>query len=111
MNQKLNAQNDWPSLAKRANWSAKTLADLVGVSLRTLERYFIINMGVSPKSWMSHQRQKQAVGLLQNGNTVKEVAYYVGYQNASAFSREFKKYWGCGPMARRREVAIQSNES
>jgi AraC-like DNA-binding protein len=89
---------NWPELARQAQWSASALAKLCGVSVRTLERFFQKTTGLSPKVWLQEQRQQQAIKLLKDGRTVKEAADGAGYQHASTFSREFKKYWGVCPV-------------
>jgi len=97
MNSKLNYIQNWPELAKQANWSASKLAKICGVSMSTLERYFLKRMGKSPKGWLSGQRQQQAAAILQEGVTVKETAYYLGYKHPSHLTNEFKKHWGNCP--------------
>jgi AraC-like DNA-binding protein len=97
MNTKLKHVQNWPELAKRANWSASALAEQCGVSIRTLERYFLRQMGKSPNLWLSEQRQKKAIELLCDGSSVKEVSGILGYKQATNFTRKFKKYWGSSP--------------
>jgi AraC-like DNA-binding protein len=97
MNTRLNQVQNWPELARAANWSASALARRCGVSVRTLERYFLRNMGKSPKVWLAEKRQLLAIELLREGSTVKETAGRTGYNHASTFSREFKKHWGSCP--------------
>jgi len=100
MNTKLNQTPNWPDLAKQANGSVSGLAKCAGVSVRTLERHFLRQMGKRPKAWLIEQRQHRAVELLRHGNSVKEIAGNLGYVHASHFSREFKKYWACSPTAK-----------
>jgi transcriptional regulator GlxA family with amidase domain len=97
MNTKVNHIQNWPELALQAKWSASALAKKCNVSLRTLERHFVKHMGKSPKKWLSEQRQLRAVELLQDGNSVKETAGYLGYKHATHFSREFKDHWAYLP--------------
>jgi len=97
MNTNLNNIENWPELAREAKWSASGLARKSGVSLRTLERHLLKHMGQNPRTWLTKQRQECAVGLLRNGNSVKEVAERVGYRHASTFSREFTRHSGCRP--------------
>jgi AraC-like DNA-binding protein len=100
MNTLLNQSQDWLELARRSNWSASSMAALCGVSVRTLERYFLKTMGMTPKKWLEEQRQNQAVQLLRDGSPVKETAARVGFKHAQHFSREFKKHWGSCPTAK-----------
>ncbi|HWY29504.1 MAG TPA: helix-turn-helix transcriptional regulator [Candidatus Acidoferrum sp.] len=92
MNTKLNCVENWPELAKQANWTVGKLAKQCKVSPRTLERFFLKNMVKSPKTWLLEQRQQQAGNLLHNGYSVKELASILGYKYPSHFSLEFKRY-------------------
>ena len=94
---KLNYVKNWSELAKQVKWSTSTLAKQCGVSVRTLERYFLKEIGKCPKSWLAEQRQHQALELLHEGSTVKEVANQLGFKNQHHFSREFKKKSGYPP--------------
>jgi AraC-like DNA-binding protein len=94
---KLNNINNWPELARQANWSVGKMAKLCGVSVRVLERHFHQTQAKSPKAWLTEQRQKQALELLDGRIPVKEAAARLGYQHAHHFSREFKAYWGYCP--------------
>jgi transcriptional regulator GlxA family with amidase domain len=92
---------NWTDKAQRAHWSAGSLAMLCNVSLRTLERYFLKEMGDSPKNWLKHHRQKMAAKLIKEGFSVKEVASALEYKYASQFSRDFKRCWGHSPNCHR----------
>ena len=97
MNLKLNHIENWPELARQANWSAAALANRCGVSVRTLHRHFLKHMGKNTKVWLAEQRQHQAIELLRDGSTVKETAFCLGYKQPTNFTRKFKKYWGVCP--------------
>jgi transcriptional regulator GlxA family with amidase domain len=97
MNSKLNHIQSWSELARQANWSVSALAKKCGVSARTLERYFLKDMGKCPKAWLSEQRQLLASKLLLDGSSVKETAACLGYKNQHHFSRDFKKQYGRPP--------------
>lgn len=48
-----------PAQAQAANWYPTELAAQCGVSLRTLERFFLMEMQQSPSVWLAHERQKK----------------------------------------------------
>jgi AraC-like DNA-binding protein len=97
MNTQLNHIQNWPQLAPEVKWSASALAKKCGVSVSTLERYFLKKTGKSPKVWMTEQRQREAAELLHGGSSVKEIAAYLGYKHPSHLTNEFKKHWGHCP--------------
>jgi transcriptional regulator GlxA family with amidase domain len=109
MNSKLKQIQNWAELAQSANWSAAVLAKKCQVSVRTLERYFLRQMNKSPKAWLAEQRQHQAVVLLREGLSIKEVAALLSYRQASNFTRKYKSYWGiCPTVSMLSEKPIQS---
>jgi transcriptional regulator GlxA family with amidase domain len=94
---KLKQIQDWPERARAARWCATTLAKDCGVSLRTLERHFVKEMGKSPKQWMSDQRQHRAFELVQDGSSVKETAGLLDYKHQNHLTNAFVKQWGHSP--------------
>ena len=97
MNRRLHQVQNWPKLARQAKWSAATMAKDCGVSLRTLERYFLKEIGKHPKAWLSEQRQQLANELIRGGSSVKETAAQLDYKHPSHLTNGFKKQWGCCP--------------
>jgi len=97
MNNRLQQIQDWPERARVAKWRAATLAKNCGVSMRTLQRYFLKEMGKSPKLWLAEQRQLDAVEVLKTCSCVKEAASNLGYKHTHHFSRDFKAHWGYCP--------------
>lgn len=98
MKLKLDHSQNWSELAKKTNWSVAKMAKLCRVSSRTLERFFLENMGSSPKAWLLEQRQREASRLMQEDNmSIKETAIRLGYKRSQHFSSEFKRYWGVCP--------------
>jgi AraC-like DNA-binding protein len=110
MNTRLNHIQNWPVLAREAKWSAAVLAKKCGISLRTLERYFLKEMGKCPQVWLSEQRQCRAIELIRDGCTVKAAAVSLGYKHANHFSREYKKYWGHCPTTKPRLLQLQRSK-
>ncbi len=97
MNTRLKEVPNWPELARQADWSIAKLSKLCGVSQRVLERHFLENVGKTPRSWLAEHRQHCALQLLSGGSSVKEAAAYLGYKQATNFSRAFSKHWGSYP--------------
>jgi AraC family chitin signaling transcriptional activator len=97
MSIRLNHIQNWPELAQQANWSAAALAKKCGVSVRTLHRHWVKQMGKNTKTWLAEQRQRQAHELLCDGSSVKETAFCLGYKQPTNFTRKYKNHWGICP--------------
>ena len=97
MNYKLQQIQNWPELARQANWSVAALAKLCGVSANTLRRQFLQQMRKTPGHWLAEQRQHQAIELLRGGSSIKEAASCLGYKQQTNFTRRFKEFWGDCP--------------
>jgi AraC-like DNA-binding protein len=68
-----------------------------GASLRTFERLFVDETGLSLSSWRRQSRMLASLSLLAEGKSVSEVACAVGYDSAAAFSAAFKQCFGAPP--------------
>lgn len=68
-----------------------------GASLRTLQRLFVAETGLSLDAWRGRVRMQQAVVSLSNGAPVSEAALDAGYQSPSAFIAAFKRAFGVTP--------------
>jgi AraC-like DNA-binding protein len=108
VNSQLPSIQNWPELAKEANYSASRLAKKCGVSLRTLQRHFLKEMGKSPKAWLSEQRQGKAVKMFQAGLSVKETASNLDYKHPSHLTNAFKKQCGHCPTDKSAPLRAQS---
>lgn len=105
-----------PDLARKANWSVANLAKVCGVSVRTLDRHFLNDLGTTPREWLADQRQVLAKELLANGRSVKETAAQVAYRHAGNFSRKFKVQWEFSPSVAssfvcRSELSLSQNDT
>jgi len=76
-----------------------TLCAKAGFSVRTMERTFLREVGMSFESWRRQARLMKAVELLVSGCAVKEVAFEVGYRQSSAFVEMFREALGATPKA------------
>jgi len=70
-----------------------------GASLRTFERIFTEETGLSLAAWRRHSRLLTSVSLLAQGKGIGEVAYAVGYESVAAFSTAFKQCFGVSPSS------------
>jgi AraC-like DNA-binding protein/quercetin dioxygenase-like cupin family protein len=86
-----------------ATLSLAHMARGAGASLRTLQRLFLAETGLSLETWRGRVRMQQAVVSLSAGAPVTEAALDAGYQSASAFIAAFKRAFGVTP-ARYRPV-------
>jgi AraC-like DNA-binding protein len=76
-----------------------TLCMEAGVGGRTLQRIFMSELGVDLDSWRRQVRLTKAVELLVAGDSVKQVAFAVGYNQPSAFVSAFRRMFGATPKA------------
>lgn len=70
-----------------------------GVSVRTVERLFLKEVGLDFGAWRRQARLTRAVELLAKGLPVKEVSFQIGYRQPSAFVESFKRCFGMTPRA------------
>jgi AraC-like DNA-binding protein len=97
MNSQIKPVQEWEALAKEVNFKPSELADACGVSLRTLQRHFRKQYKVTVSGWLRMFRLRQAYSRLKTGESVKGVAYDLGYKQLSHFSRDFKNCYGVAP--------------
>jgi AraC-like DNA-binding protein len=77
--------------------ATRQVAKLAGLSVRTLERLFPLETGLSFGKWRQQLRLLHALRLLAAGSPVTAVALDVGYESASAFIAMFKRTLGVTP--------------
>ena len=75
----------------------RSIAKHHGCSLRTLQRLFTRETGLTLDAWRQKARLIYAVTQLSNGNNVTEAALLCGYNSTSAFIAAFKKLFGVTP--------------
>jgi len=73
--------------------------EIGGASLRTFERLFAEETGLSLAAWRRHSRLLTSLSLLAEGKSIGEVAHAVGYESAAAFSTAFKQCFGVSPSS------------
>lgn len=75
-----------------ADWASR-----VHTTERTLARYCQSELGMSYTEWRLRGRYLHSMELLRSGQSVKEVALTLGYNQASPFITMFKRYSGFTP--------------
>ncbi len=80
------------------DFSVETLCDLAGVSRATLHKKLKSLVEQSATEFINTIRVKRAAQLIkQKAGNISEVAYDVGFNNLSYFTKVFKKYIGVAP--------------
>jgi AraC-like DNA-binding protein len=86
------------------NFTIRDLALEFRLSTSYLQRLFKHQTGVSMGEWLSEQRLQRAAHLLANSYlSVKEIAYSVGYEHASSFTRAFERRFAQAPARYRKQ--------
>jgi len=73
------------------------LARQAGGGLRTLQRLFARETGLSLDAWRQKARLVRAASALLNGESVTEAAFASGYDSPSAFIAAFRRQFGTTP--------------
>jgi AraC-like DNA-binding protein len=81
----------------RDAWTAESLATEVGLSRSAFAERFVSLVGQPPMQYLMFWRMYLAADRLRSGAQVAKVAYEVGYESEAAFSRAFKRQFGCPP--------------
>ncbi|MCL2658927.1 MAG: AraC family transcriptional regulator [Acidobacteriaceae bacterium] len=94
-------------------WRVEDLAEIAGMSVPNLFRYFRQITGATPISFLRRIRINQAKRRLVEGtDSIKEVAEQVGYADPFYFSRDFKRHTGMSPSDfRQHEIGESAEES
>ncbi|WP_281555974.1 AraC family transcriptional regulator [Thalassomonas sp. RHCl1] len=78
--------------------SLTALAQVACLSVTQFKKVFKDSLGVSFQVYLTRQRMEKAKALLTHTDIpISLIAERVGYQNASAFSRRFRQYFGSSP--------------
>ena len=80
--------------------SLDELAYLSGRSLSSFKREFQDIYGESPARWIREKRLSKAHELLRSSSlSVADIAYSLGFENPTHFSRIFKQQYGASPIS------------
>jgi transcriptional regulator GlxA family with amidase domain len=101
---RLRAENgDWIVLAQKCRYQRESLAELLQVSLRALERYFKKHLATTVGAWLRQLQLTDAYHQIKAGVSLKEAAFATGFKEASHFNRMFKSRFGIVPSFLRRD--------
>lgn len=83
----------------------EALCDASGMSRASLHRHFLAMTGLSPLQYQKQLRLQEARQLLLAGDhSASAVAFAVGYESASQFSREYLRQFGSPPARDIRQI-------
>lgn len=69
-----------------------------GLSVSQLNRLFVRHMGHTPLAHLQNRKLMEARNMLSHGTeTIKEIAYHLGFPSPEAFYNWFRDRQGCGP--------------
>ena len=98
--------------APEKNWSIQTLSKEAAMSRSAFSDHFKHMLGMSPMEYLTGWRMQHGYDTLVTSNkTISQISEECGYQSEPAFRKAFKKQFGIGPGAVRkeaREVITQS---
>ncbi len=78
--------------------NVETLADMANMSPSSFHEHFKTVTDTTPQQYIKSMRLDQARRrIVEQGLSVSEAAYQVGYASTSQFSREFKRLFGVSP--------------
>lgn len=100
---------------ERLHWEEARLAVIAqaaGASRSHLCRIFKRVTGISLKRFLTRRRLQAAKELLQEpGLSIREVARWVGFRDASHFNRVFRQWEGLTPSGFRRQAILRGSRS
>ena len=97
---------EWIAVNYAAPNPVQAMTDLSGLPSRTFSRRFQSATGRSPIDYVQALRIEEAKQMLETSpNPVEDISAEVGYQDAAAFRRTFKKLSGTTPADYRRRFS------
>lgn len=85
----------------RGDYAPEVIAQRCGIGERTLRRR-LAEAGTSYRALVDDVRKERALLLLEHGENVSGVAQYLGFSDATAFARAFRRWTGRLPQEHRR---------
>ncbi len=88
---------EWIQVNPGSRLQLNVVAKQHGCSLRTLQRLFVKETGLTLEAWRQKTRLIFSVSLISSGTNVTQAALECGYDSLSAFIAAFKKQFGVTP--------------
>lgn len=86
------------NLLDRELINPRALEGHFSLSPKTLNRIFVKAFGYPPKYFLLHKRMVWALhALITQTDTVRNIAYRLGYLNSNNFTKVFKRHFGLSP--------------
>lgn len=79
--------------------TVEAIGQMFGYERTHLYRLFQARYGLGVKAYIIQVRMENARRFLREGYSVSQTAQLSGYGDAFAFSKAYKKYYGCAPSA------------
>jgi AraC family transcriptional regulator len=79
--------------------SLTEMADLCGLSVRQLTRGFRVSRGMSLGAYIEQRRMETAKRQILGGESVKAIAFTMGFSSPSSFTFAFRRATGSSPTA------------
>ena len=75
------------------------ISEATGLSPRAVQKAFLREVGLSPTMFVNERRLERSARLLavDDGRTITEIAFDLGYNDAAFFSRCFRRRFGVSP--------------
>jgi transcriptional regulator GlxA family with amidase domain len=101
----------WAASNYRSDNPVSRLVELSGLPERTFKRRFTLATGMSPLDYIHTLRLEEAKQMLEStSEPIEGIAVEVGYQDASFFSRLFRRKVALTPAAYRRKFGDLSEQ-
>ncbi|MCU1420873.1 MAG: AraC family transcriptional regulator [Microbacteriaceae bacterium] len=86
-------------------WTVSSLAMIARSSRSRFSETFRAEVGDSPARYLTRVRMERALRMLQDGSSVGQAAFALGYGSDEAFSRAFRRHTGRSPSTVRGRTA------
>ncbi len=94
------------------NWTVEKLARSVSMSRASFSKLFTEKTGVSSMQYIQSCRMQEAARQLRDTSfNLSEIAQRVGYLDATAFSRSFRRQMGVSPSQYRKYISTPAESS